>query len=591
MKKILTIFFISLSILLGSSISIYSQENSRLVENFALFDHEGKFHELFYYSDKKAVVLIMQGNGCPIVRKNVSYLNELKDQYESRAVTFLMINANLQDDRFSIAKEAKEYDIKIPILEDRSQVIAEALDVSRTAEALVVNPVDWTIVYQGPINDRLGYEEQKAEVGHHYLRDAIDALLENRPVQNIEASVKGCLINLEYKGHNHQYTYTKDVAPILVKSCIRCHSPGEIAPWSMDNYKKVRGWGAMIREVVRTKRMPPWHADPYYGTFKNDFSLTPEDVRALVHWVEDGFLRGEGDDPLLSASRPKQGKWVLGEPDLIFSLKEEQQVPANGIIPYQIVEIEEPIEEDIWIRAIDLRPSNLKVVHHGDVTIRMPQQFDSEVESQNEWYSRSGLQVEGVGQVIAGYAPGFRAFQLPDDTGMFIPKGSKLTFWMHYITTGKPESDLTQLGLYTHKNKPKKVYSVAHIFDKDFKIPAGAREYKVNASHVFERDVILTAITPHMHYRGKSMKFTLQYPDGTKEVAFSIPHYKFHWQRRYTLKEPKKLPAGTRVLLEGVYDNSKQNPDNPDPEKEIQFGIQSENEMFSGFLSYTVDED
>lgn len=264
------------------------------IENFALLDHLGNFQELYYYSDMKAVVLISQGNGCPIVRKSIPYLNELKNQYESKGVVFLMLNANSQDDRFSIAKEAKDYGINIPILEDRAQIIAESLNIDRTAQAFLINPADWTIVYQGAINDQLGYESVKTNVSRHYLRDAINALLIGNPISVSQTQVKGCLINLDSINRTRTYNYTDDVAPILAKKCVACHSQGGIAPWSMDNYNRVRGWGPMIREVVRTKRMPPWHADSYYGSFSNDISLTPDEVRALVHWVEENFPRGEG---------------------------------------------------------------------------------------------------------------------------------------------------------------------------------------------------------------------------------------------------------------------------------------------------------
>lgn len=562
-------------------------------DDFALLDQEGKFHELYYYSNQKAVVLISQGNGCPIIRQSIPYVQELKERYGPRGVVFLMLNANLQDDRASIVQEAKEFNITIPILQDAAQTVTGSLGITRTAEAVVIDPRNWSVVYQGPIDDRLGYETQKSKASRPFLRDALDALLSGKKISSATNAIKGCLISFDSAVKVHTYTYTRDVAPVLIKSCLPCHSPGGVAPWSMDDYAKVKGWGRMIREVVRSKRMPPWQADPHYGKFSNDISLTPQEMRTLVRWADEGFARGDGEDLLVTAPRPQFGGWSLGQPDQIFSLNEEQSIPPTGIIAYRLVEANVTVDRDMWVRAMDLRPGNRKAVHHCDVAVEFPGDAASaDAPVRKEWSKRSGLSIDGVGQIIAGYAPGYASlFVLPEDTGMFIPKGARLVFLMHYITTGKVEKDMTQLALYFYKDKPSHVYSVVQLSNKVFKIPAGDKDYRLSASHVFDKEVVLTSLTPHMHYRGRTMAITAEYPDGNSEVLLSVPDFKFNWQRRYILAEPKKLPAGTRVTAQGSYDNSKQNADNPDPTKDVTFGPLSDDEMFSAFLSYTTQGD
>lgn len=562
----------------------------RTADDFALLDHTGKFHQLSYYSDHKAVVLISQGNGCPIIRQTIKQINQLSDEYSSRGVVFLMINANSQDDRASIVQEAKEFGIRIPVLEDNAQFVSRSLDLTRIAEAIVIDPSNWKIIYQGPVDDRLNYETQKIFAGKHYLKDVLDRLLDGKDVVPVKIPAKGCLIGFEY---GKQLTYVHDVTPILIKSCLPCHSPGGVAPWSMDDYNKVKGWGRMISESVRVKRMPPWQADSHYGSFSNDIALTPEEMRTLVDWVDQGFVRGEGDDPLLTAPRPQFKEWELGQPDVIFSLSEEQNLPSTGVIAYKIVPADKPIEEDMWVRAVDLQPGNRKSVHHCDVAVQLPQDLATAKEaSAQSWSKRSGMFVDGVGQIIAGYAPGYDSyFVLPEGSGLFIPKGSALNFWMHYIATGKPEKDMTRFGVYLHKEKPSRVYSFVHLSNKAVKIPPGEKEYRISASHVFDRDVVLTSLAPHMHFRGHSMRLTADYPDGTTEVLLSVPNFKFSWQRRYIFTEPKKIPAGTRITADGVFDNSAQNLDNPDPSKTVTFGSQSEDEMFSAFIAYMTDND
>ena len=552
----------------------FSSANNN-VDDFALLDQEGKFHELYYYSDKKAIVLISQGVDCPIVRKSIPYLRELKKTFEPQEVSFLMINANPQDDRDSIKQEALAYGINIPILEDRSQVVTESLRMTRTAEAVVIDPTDWTIVYRGAIDSQ-----------HEYLKVAIRALLQHQPVPQSQTSVKGCLFNRAGSRHTDFPSYNEDVVPILSNKCLQCHVKQGIAPWSMDNYEKVKGWGAMIREVLRTKRMPPWQADPSYGKFKADLSLSPAELRTLVHWVEGGSLNGADRDLLLQAARPDPDGWVLGQPDLIFKLKEQQQVlPAGGSDQFKFIEADKPVENDLWVRAIYWRPSNLKIVHHGNLVVQTPSQQDSS----KDWFHNSGMDLE-TGQMIDGYSPGTGPFILPEGTGFFIPKGAKISFRMHYITTGKPEQDRTQVGLYLYKNKPSQILSVFVIFNRSLKIPPGAQEYKMNASHVFKDSVTLYAVQPHMHYRGRSMSFSVEYPDGKSEILLSVPNYKFRWQHRYIFKNPKKLPAGSLISIEGSYDNSAQNPDNPDPAQEVVYGPLSNNEMFAGILYYVKEE-
>lgn len=565
-------------------------EQTLFVDDFKLLDHHGNSHLLSYYSDRKAVVLIAHGNGCPIIRQAVSELNALQEKYSPRGVVFLMINANSQDDRASIVREAQDYGIEMAILEDSSQLVSGSLGLTRTAEVAVIDPKDWRMLYRGPVDDRLNYETQKKKADAHYLADVLDQMLDGKTVAPFSVPPKGCLISFNRDG-KRPVSYAQDVAPVLIKSCLPCHSPGGVAPWSMDNYQKIKGWGRMIREVVRVGRMPPWQGDPHYGTFTNDISLTPQEMRALVQWIEQGSHRGDGADPLETAPRPQFKDWVLGRPDIIFSFEKEQVIPPTGVLAYQIVGADKPVDQDMWVRAVDLRPGNRKAVHHCDVAVALPGEINAAQDDRlAQWSRRSGMTVEGVGQIIAGYAPGYDSLLLlPEGTGLFIPKGARLNFWMHYITTGKEETDATQLGLYFYQGKPSRVYSVVQLSNKAIHIPAGEKEYRISASHIFEKEVVVASLTPHMHFRGKSMRLTAHYPDGSQEVLLSVPDFKFNWQRRYILAHPKELPAGTKVVADGVFDNSAQNPDNPDPKTAVTFGSRSDDEMFSAFIAYTIE--
>ena len=335
------------------------------VDNFRLLDAEGKSHELYYLSDMKAVVLMVQGNGCPIVRQAVPAFRELRDQYRAKGVQFLLINSNLQDKRDAIAAESKEFGFDIPILVDDTQLIGESLGFNRTAEVLVINPKNWTLAYRGPIDDRLSYEKQRPAASHHYTRDAIDAVIAGQAVKNPQVNSAGCIINMpeqERRPAHSKISYTKEVAPVLTEKCVACHQTGGVAPWAMTSYDVVKGFAPMIREVVRTKRMPPWHADPHYGSFVGDRSLSEAQTKTLVHWIEAGAPRGVGADPLTKV-KPETDEWKLGKPDAIIDLP-AYTVPATGVIEYQCPEVKNPIGRDVWIRALEVHVGNKSAVHH-----------------------------------------------------------------------------------------------------------------------------------------------------------------------------------------------------------------------------------
>lgn len=542
------------------------------VEDFRLADHTGRSHQLSRYKDSKAVVIFVAGNGCPIVRQSIPELKRLRDVYGPQGVEFLLLNANPQDDRPSIVEEAREFAIDLPILRDEYQFVARDLGIERTATALVVVPKGWKIVYRGAMDDRFGYGTRKNEAEHRWLEDAVRAVLEGQDLPTSATEAKGCLVT--FSEMPKDVTYVRDVAPILTSRCVGCHSPGNIAPFSFDDYSDAEGWSSMMREVVLTRRMPPWHADGAHGVFANEHALTPEETKTLIAWIDAGTPRGEGDDPLLAAEKPQPAEWRLGAPDLVVELDREVDVPAVGSFDYQYFRVPVMIEEDKWVRAVDVQPTNRKVVHHALVFIQYPQEL---MHLQRD--VRGGL--EGY---FAGYVPGQSAEPFPPGTGKFLPKGSQLVFQMHYTATGKPEKDRTRMGLYFSPEKPAFELETRSAHMERFHIPAGARDVPVTATYRIKRDSMLWSMSPHMHYRGSWFEYEAEYPDGRKELLLSVPHYDFNWQTLYRFKEPKTLPSGTVVVCRGGFDNSPSNPANPDPTQDVFFGEQTWDEMFIGYM-------
>lgn len=548
------------------------------VGNFMLLDQHGAAHELYYHADAEAIVIMVQGNGCPIVRNAVTDIQGLAGQYQARGVRFFLLNSNLQDDRDSIAAEAAEYGIELPVLVDEAQLVGEALGVVRTAEVFVIDPDGWQLRYRGPINDRVTYEHQKPAASENYLADTLDAMLADQPVPLARRDAIGCLINFPERSADHSLiSYADTVAPILADNCVVCHSPGGIGPWAMTGYDMVRGFAPMMREVLMTNRMPPWHADPHVGEWQEDRGISNADKQTLVHWIEAGAPRGAGPDPLADLP-PVSGDWPLGEPDLVIEIP-AFEVPASGVVDYQFPVVVNPLDRGVWIEAATIIPGDRTVVHH--VLAGSADRFDPDVEREESVFEN----------YIIGYAPGAESYTMPAGTGVYVPPGGAYLFQMHYTPTGRASTDRSRMGLYFADSPPDNFLRHQVVLDPTIHIGPGEPDHEEAAYHQFTRDAVLYTLFPHSHYRGRSSTFELEYPDGRRELLLSVPAYDFNWQRGYNFVEPKAIPAGARLVHRTVYDNSAQNPANPDPSRTVPWGLQSWDEMLYGAFSYAWVEE
>jgi len=519
-------------------------------------------------------VLFTQGIGCPIVRKNIVPLKEVRAKFASRGVDFWMINASPQDDLDEIATEAKDWGIDFPILKDEARLVASALELVRTAEALVIDTKTWSIVYRGPLDDRLDYETERP-VRERHLEDALNGLLAGEPIGKPRVEPRGCLIRHRQSVVEPPPSYAHEIAPILADRCRTCHRAGGVAPWQMTDYATVHGWAPMMREVLRTGRMPPWRNDPRFGHFVDDGSLSSQDRGTLVRWIEAGAPRGDGPDPLVTDPAPPAPEWQLGEPDFVVEVP-EQQIPATGVLPYRYERLTFEFETDRWIRAAEIRPSNAAVMHHTIVWIN---------------YRRANRRfpIEGPDRTrgqFAAYVPGIGPANFPEGSGFRLPARGKLKFQIHYISTGRPEVDRPQLGLYFAKGPVTHELHVGAVVNEVFRIPPRDPEYDVRATHTFEKDVLVYSFSPHMHYRGKHIRYELETPDGRRETLLSVPRYDFNWQHSYVLETPIAIRAGSRLHLIAGFDNSPQNPANPDPDRWVTWGKQSFDEMLLGYFLY-----
>ena len=556
--------------------------------DFRLIDHLGRSHELDYHlSDDRipSVVLIFTGNNCAKVHEMISAIKSLRDQFAAQGVLFWMINAGAADNRSNIVAEAAAQGIDLPILHDAAQLVAREYGASATPEAVVLTKVadggttNWAVYYRGAIDDRLG--PSPADTTQYYLSNALAAVMSGQPPLISRAKADGCALTYNPP---QLVSYPTKIAPLLQTKCVNCHSQGNIAPWAMTNYEIVRAYGSSIKRQVLTGEMPPWHADPYYSTFANDSSLTPEEAGALIQWINDGALRGEGPDPLAATAPPPTNypyAWPsdLGQPDLVLSIP-PQTIPATGVVDYRYLNVTTTFPTDTWIRAAVVRPGNRKVVHHCLV------------------YFGSDAFFKGLLGFFAGYVPGYDPVAVPEGTAKLLPKGTALEFQMHYITTGEPETDQTEIGLYVSAAPPTHTLQTKSAANIVFSIPPGSPETIATASYTFAKNAMLYEMAPHMHLRGSWFRYEAVYPDNTREILLSVPHYEFHWQTLYRLVRPRLMPAGTQLICTGAWDNTAQNAELMEqfsasggdssfsPDQTVTFGEQTFNEMFIGYFNY-----
>ena len=560
MKKLASALAVIFSISLVSNVSALPDR----VGDFALLDIEGEFHQLSRYRYQKALVLMAYDSSCASIDSALSQFEALQSTFAEQQVSFLLINSSTQSDVDELRAQQATFGFDVSLLVDKGQLVSETLSFSNAGELAILDPERLTILYRG------GVEGKASEV----LSAELDGNADSTTVQ----PVSGCELQYPAKQMHADAVpdYESDIAPIIAEQCASCHREGGIGPFALDSHLMLQGWSPMIREVLLTRRMPPTQVDPNIGHFSNARYIPEEDLQKLVHWIDAGSPKGLAvSDPLAALEFPDRRDWQLGEPDYVITAP-RHEIPATGVLDYINVDVPLPFEEDKWVKAVQYIAGDESVLHHLLTYVTAPAEV-----AQGE-----AATVNTATRFLEGYAPGkVDAMTFPENTGVYIPEGYKLSMQFHYTTNGRATSDETVLGLYTY-DEPPKYENFTQSVSGMFRIPPYTQDHEASARHVFNEDVVVTGLRAHMHFRGKDMKFSAEYPDGTMVDLLSVPNYSYAWQPTYALEEPMHLPVGTRVHVTGAFDNSEHNPANPDPSKELTFGLQSWDEMFIGYWTY-----
>jgi len=374
-------------------------------------------------------------------------------------------------------------------------------------------------------------------------------------------------------------TFSRDVAPILYKNCVECHRPAAMAPMSLLTYEDARPWARAIKQKVVARQMPPWGADPSIGTFANDISLKQADVDTIAAWVDGGAPEGSRAE----LPQPPQfaDGWSIGTPDYVFRMQKPFTVPADGTVPYVYITVPTRLKEDIWIKAVELKPTDRRVVHHIISTLVEGSGAAPDPEPK---LARDPSRTE-IGGGLGGLVPGRLYGEFDQGVARKIPAGADIVLQMHYTTIGQPVTDQTEIGVVLAKAPPAtlRLEAGGAIPNTQFAIPPGDPNYEVVGQQKFDRDTFLYSLYPHMHVRGKDATYTIVYPDGREEIVLRVPKYDFNWQLSYKLAAPKFMPKGSTLKVTMHYDNSAANRYNPDPTATVRWGEQTWEEMMLGY--------
>ena len=544
----------------------------------------GDTYTLDSLTEKGPVVAVFLATQCPVAQRYAMRLKRLHAEFttDDKHTTFVGIYANGEDTLDDVKAYIQKAGYTFPIVKDTTGYLAELLGATMTPQAIVLD-TSGTLRYRGPIDDNR-YENR---VKHNYLHDALLATHTGEPPPLREAPAFGCTIHLPESSLPSEVTYSENIATILQNNCQTCHRHGEVAPFTLIDYGDAKAWATEIAVYTQARLMPPWKPAPGYGHFKNERRLTDSQVELIARWVDAGAP--PGDLNAVPTAPEFHDNWALGEPDQIFEMPVEYEIDAEGEDEYRQFIIPTNFETDMYIQAVDVQPGNRKTVHHVIPYLDVngeARKLDAQDPKPGYVTPGTGPGFDAVGS-LGGWAPGVTPSVLPEGVGYLLPKGADIVMQVHYYRTGHVEYDRSRLGLYFSKTPDTARLHIGSAINSEFVIPPGEAWHEVLASRKVKEDVYLLGTSPHMHLLGRDMRLVATTPEGEAHDLIWIKDWDFNWQDAYHYQVPLFLPTGTTIELVAHFDNSAENPANPNtPPVPVGWGEKTTDEMCIGFFYY-----
>lgn len=512
---------------------------------------------------------------CPIAARYLPRIGELAERFAASGVRTLVVSCGRADALVEAAAQMVRLAPAATFVKDFDGELARALGVDRTATAVVLDG-GRRVVYRGRVDAQYRYAGTAPAPGRADLRLALEQVLAGEPVAVAATPVEGCRLAPPVAeaavpaGDGAVVpSFTADVLPLLQRHCQDCHRPGGEGPFALTTYAEVRDHLAMVGEVVDQERMPPWYGSRAHGDFVNVRALDAPARATILRWVVAGAPEGDPQQ----APPPRQWpatRWRIGEPDLVLEVPAPIRLPAEGYVPYRYFALPWRFAHDTWVEAIEIQAEARNSLHHCNLARA----------KLGERFSQDGF--------VTGQVPGGDAMVLDPGTAVRIPAGNVLVLQAHYVTTGEEVTDRLRVGLRFPRVAVDRELHVLIVNDNRFEIPAGASAHPVAARRTLRSDAVGIGMFVHMHLRGRDMTVTATAPDGTAETLLSVPAYNFDWQQSYRWAPDRRtFAAGTKIAALAHFDNSAQNPFNPDPTVAVRFGQETVDEMMYAFLFYT----
>lgn len=557
----------------------------RLVPDITFKDLSGKSHQLSSLRGQRAVVFAMTSTSCPLSKKYLPSIAGLAEQYAQRKIQWVVVNPIPVDRPEDMRRAAESLGSQVIYVQDAEGLLAKALGALTTTDVIVVDRAR-TVLFHGAVDDQYGFGYAIDQPRRKYLADALDAILENKQPSIAATESPGCALDLGDEGAAHvDITYHNRISRIVQANCVECHRDGGVGPFSLVTYDDVAGHAAMIKQVLELGTMPPWFAapavDPKGGKapspWANDRSMAEADRADLVAWIDGGKEMGNRRDE----AQPHRftADWSIGKPDAVFEFPEAVPVKATGMMPYQNVVIETNVDSDKWIQAIEVQPGDRSVVHHMLIYLLAPDRttLTTKEEMQDDQNGFWGI-----------YVPGNSTLIYPEGFAKLLPKGVKLRCQVHYAPSGTATTDRSRIGVVYAKQPPQHEVRVIGVSNPKIAIPPGAENHREDGTLKLPVDIEILSLLPHMHLRSKACRYRVVTSTGETRTLLDIPRYDFEWQLLYRYREPQKVARGETLKFTGWYDNSKNNPANPDPTATVRWGKQIEDEMHLGYVEYFI---
>lgn len=520
------------------------------------------------------LVLSMREVSCPLSNRITPKLARL----EQDGVRLAYLDASPLDGADEVLASAERLGLTGPQLVDPEGRAASRLGVLTTTEVLVIDGA-LTLRYRGAVDDQHGLRASLPAPRRRFLEDALAAVAEGRRPEVLLTAAPGCVLDLPAPDREPlEPTWHRDVSRLVQDRCQACHRGGGPAPFALETADDLRGRKGMVAYVTAHGIMPPWGAAPGSGPWLDDRSLSEDDQRLLLEWLEAGAPDGDPDQAPLPRRFPE--RWSIGEPDVVYA-GQPIQVPAEGVLDYHYYYVKTDQPEDRWVEAVEILPGATTQVHHVLVFVEDPPLGQGDVVSTR---GRGGLS-----GYFAGYIPGQGGRDFGEGFAKKLPAGAWLKFQMHYTTNGVAAEDVTRIGLRFAEAPPEHELRTSGLAQTELRIPPRTARHEVSVSGSFKNGGVLAGFSPHMHLRGRSFRYELERPDGTRQVLLDVPDYDFDWQTMYRLAEPVTVPPGSKLHCSAVFDNSADNPANPDPSATVWFGEQTWDEMMIGYFEWWTD--